>query len=181
MNKLDTVYHFIILTPHRDALKSLREYRQKLFSMGITGAHSFPLTAPLAELSRPIGREELKELAENIHQLSRNDDGKISSGPAVIAQCRDRFSFYGPELIIPAKNKIFPAEIKRKIITPFAQVVLCAALLLDGEKAAGDAPAPTFRAAALTNLEIHPLNEAGYSLEWKIGPPVWLPNTHRIV
>jgi len=47
-----------------------------------------------------------------------------------------------------------------------------------GEKRAfGETPALSFRAAAVANLAIRPLagGEAGFSFEWKIGPPEWLP------
>jgi len=71
------VYHFIIIVPHRDSLKSFEEYRARLFAAGFPGAFSFPTAAPLASVSRFFSRDELKELGRNIRELTKETDGKI--------------------------------------------------------------------------------------------------------
>ena len=190
-----TVSRFIILIPHRDARKPLYEYRRKLFAAGVFGAHSFPLAAPLASVSRPFTREELKELGRNLRNIS----------PKFIAtnltnQLRQRFgdqkselSFFGPVMNLPAKEEIFPQTAKGKILSIFFPPVLCAALVEDKllktphgdhrdtkevlEISTEKLPDLSFRAAALTNLAMRPLSSGAppYSFEWKISPLVWLP------
>jgi len=71
------VYHFIIIVPHRDSLKSLEEYRAKLFAAGFPGAWSFPTAALLASVTRPFSKDELKELGRNIREITKKTDGKI--------------------------------------------------------------------------------------------------------
>jgi len=68
--RVKEVSRFVILIPHRDALKPFDAYRSRLFSAGFNGAYSFPLAAPLAAVSRPFSRQELKELAANIRAFN---------------------------------------------------------------------------------------------------------------
>ena len=192
MDTRQKLFRFIILIPHKDALKPLEEYRQKLFSMGVSGAHSFPLAAPLAEISRPLSSDELKELARNIRAMTKERDGKIQSRKAQYSTAQDRFlgtasapgsgiSFFGPVLDLPAENSFFPQTIKDKLISTLLPPVFCAAVVESREKflsnnlSSEEAPVLSFRAASLANLAIRPLAGAEYSFEWKINPPVWLP------
>ena len=195
MDTQQKTFRFIILIPHRDALKPLEEYRQKLFSLGIPGAHSFPLAAPLAEVTRTFNREELKELARNIRELTRKSDGKILSralqlrttqncslGTAIVSS--SGISFFGPLLNLPSKEDIFPETAKNKLVSLLLPPVLCAAIVgpqvnsSDKNFSSEEAPVVSFRAASLANLAIHSLADTDYSFEWKISPPVWLPNLH---
>jgi hypothetical protein len=181
------VYHFIIIVPHRDSLKPLEEYRTKLFTAGFFGAWSFPTAAPLASVSLPLDREELKELARNIRELTKKTDGKIhSTGNACVKftmegteeEEQEYSSFYGSGLSLPIEESLFPLTAKAKILKTFSPPVLCAALIGSGERPPSEeGPALSFRAASLANLAIRPLESgaAGYSFEWKIGTPVWLP------
>ena len=178
--------HFVILIPHRDAGSHLEEYRQKLFSGGVSGAHSFPAAAPLAEVSRSFSREELKELAQNIRRLSLERDGKIQGSMTNAIVKTGQMSFFGPKLNLSISEDTFPSTSKEKIIRILSPPVLCAALI---EPKAYDlnheeAPAISFKAASLANLAIRPLAvEPGnsmeysieYSYEWKICLRVWLP------
>ena len=186
-------YRFIILIPHRDILKPFGEFRQKLFAEGFPGAHSFPTAAPLAEVSRPFSREELKDLAGNIRKLTMENDGKIRNSGIAVAGCPDKLSFFGAVLDLPVNENLFPQSAKNKILHTFFRPVLCAALVPSDVDSAGEsqiqekAPALSFRAASLANMVIRPLNAGDcglktgglktgdYSFEWKIGPPVWLP------
>ena len=180
---------FIILIPHRDALKPLDVYRSRLFAAGFPGAYSFPAAAPLAALSRPFSREELGEIARNIRDFTRVTDGKIqSAGTAFAGDTFGKFSFFGLRLDFPLTESLFPQTAREKILHLYSSPVLCAALADSGSlppetKRSGEnpvlaeAPVLSFRAASLANLAIRPLagGEADYSFEWKIDPPVWLP------
>ena len=169
---------FVILMPHRDARKLLEEMRAKLFSIGFHGAFSFPPAAPLAMVSKAFSREELKELARNIRGLTKENDGKITSGGAAVIKCPDKRSFFGPRLDLPIDDRVFPESTKTKVLYTLSPPILCAALI-DQESAVepGQMLCLSFRAAALANLSIRPLGsgEAGYSFEWRISPLVWLP------
>jgi len=174
-------HRFIILIPARDTEKLLGEYRAALFAKGFYGAYSFPPAAPLAELSRPFNRDELKELAVNIRKLTMAHDGKISSAESDANTAFGGLSFFGPKLDLPAAEKTYPETAKRKMIRSLFPPVLCAALVLLGENPLpNEVPTLSFRAAALTNMAIGPLpDDRGealpYSFEWKMGEPVWLP------
>ena len=177
--------HFIILIPHRDALKSFNDYRQKLFSIGIEGAFSFPLSIPLAEVSRPFSRPELKELAEKIRKLTMSNNGKIVGGENTLAQCPGKLSFYGPVLNLLIKDDTFPQTAKGKLLRALFPPVLCAALfktaLVPELTKSIETPPLLFGAASLANLGVRSLasGERDYSFEWKTSPLVWLPKaTH---
>ena len=188
------VTRFIILIPHRDSLKPLEEYRKRLFAAGLWGAHSFPAAAPLAMVSRSFSREELKELARNIRNLTDRTDGKIQSSGAALTHCPTRtiacdrayLSFFGPRLNLSIKEDDLGLA-RDKVLNTFHPLILCAALVdselnLAEKNRPGEnlifeeAPVLSFRAAALANLAIRPLGagESNYSFEWRIGNPVWL-------
>lgn len=210
--KPSEIIRFIVLIPHRDTGRLLEEYRTRLFSLGFNGAFSFPSAAPLAAVSEPFSVNELKELARNIRNLTKEHNGKIlssgtaASGPAFFThgsgslpdtEKSGQISFFGPALNIPVTQELIPPTAKEKILRLFSSPVLCAALTEENLRVSGpgpagsrprctapeeartlpEAPALSFRAAALTNLAIRPMSggEAGYSYEWKMDPPVWLP------
>ena len=181
---------FIILLPHRDAGRILDEYRNKLFCAGFFGAYSLPPAAFLAEILQPFSRRELRELAVNIRGLTQKNDGiirtfgvTIHSFPSGIFTER---SFLGLPLTPPPDEEefrsAFPKEAGRKIIRFIFPAAVCAALENSAEipkkiPNSEEAPSLSFRAASLANLAIRPFPSAekGYSFEWKIGYPVWLP------
>ena len=188
-------YRFIVLVPHRDSLKPLEEYRGRLFAAGFPGAWSFPMTAPLASVSRPFNVNELKELGRNIRLLTVENDGKILCGGNACAKFtteeergpltgprrhgeKKDISFFGVLLNLIVEEAIFPKTARAKILDIFSPPVLCAALVGPGERPPPqEGPALSFRAASLANLTIRPLESgaSGYSFEWKIGPLIWLP------
>ena len=185
------ILRFIILSPHRDALKPFNDYRQALFSAGLEGAFSFPLASLLAQVSRPFSPPELKELACKIRRLTIEREGKIRGGEDAVSECpgsvfpgigRGGLSFYGPALDIPVNDEAFPSTAKDKLLHVMSPALLCVALA--GHENEGiklvektEKPALVFRAASLANLAIRPLapGEWAYSFEWKTGEPVWLP------
>jgi hypothetical protein len=180
-------YRFIILIPGRDTEKLLDGYRAALFAKGVYGAYSFPPAAPLAELSRPFSRDELKELAGIIRKLTMAHDGKISGSECCSNTGFGDLSFFGPKLDIPAAGGLLSETARGKIARALFPPILCAALVHSGSGSAEKNPQPekgpafSFRAAALANLAIRPLPGGGageasaLSFEWRIGPPVWLP------
>ena len=195
------IFRFIVLTPHRDALNQLYEYRKKLFSAGFSGAYSFPATAPLALVSSAFSPHELKELARKLRLLTLKSDGKIQSNGTTFAPCPDGFGlsipacekkpaeqvlFFGPRLNLTPDapgDTLFPETTRKKILFTFSPPILCAALV-GSESIKGlqepphyTTPAFSFRAAALANLSIRLLGEGENpcSFEWKMSPPIWLP------
>ena len=179
---------FIILVPHRDALKPLDGYRQRLFAAGFYGAFSFPLSAPLAEVSCPFDREELKGLARNIRGLAGNTGGKITGNSSYQIVKEGQLSFYGPPLSLTIDEGIFPGSAKDKLQYCPNPPLLCVALA--GENQNGktlnsmETHAISFRAAYVANLAIRQLAGTGFplefSFEWKVGPPVWLPKVKNV-
>ena len=178
------LFRFIILIPGRDTEKILDEYRAALFARGLFGAYSFPPAAPLAELSRPFSRDELKKIAGNIRNLTMAHDGKISSSGSCTNDGFGKLSFFGPHLDLP--EELFSETAKGKIARTFFPIVLCAALTDSGSNSSvGDpqaekCPALSFRAAAIANVTIRSLSGGNgealpFSFEWETGPLVWLP------
>jgi hypothetical protein len=185
---LPKTHRFVVLIPHRDAGRLLDEYRAKLFSLGFHGAYSFPPAAPLAVVSGSFSREELRALAFEIREFTRDKDGKIAvsenadSGPA--GSTLEQMSFFGPALNLPVTEGLFPETAKGKILSLFSPAVLCAALIGRDEKTSGieGQPGAGFRAAALANLAIRPIiseKTLPYSYTWKLGQQVWLPSGLR--
>jgi len=178
-------FRFIILIPGMDTQKVLNEYQDALFAKGFYGALSFPPVAPLAELSRPLNRDELKELAGNIRKLSLAHDGKISSAGIGVNDGFGEYSFFGPRLDLPVNLPVIELSgetARDKIARGFFPPVLCAALVHSGkEPLPEEGPALSFRAAALANLAIRPLpggtsgETQAFSFEWRMGDPIWLP------
>jgi len=184
LNKSDAPeeFRFIILIIGMDTEKLLYEYRAALFAEGFYGAYSFPPAAPLAELSRPFNRDELKELAGKIRDLTMPYDGKISSTGNASNAGFGEYSFFGPRLNLIAAEGLFPKTARDKISHSLFPPVLCAALVHSGKnQLPKEGFALSFRAAALANLAIRPLpagtsEEApAFSFEWKMGEPIWLP------
>ena len=198
---MSKISRFIVLIPHRDALGSIEEYRRRLFAAGFPGAYAFPVAAPLAMVSRPFSREELKALARS---LPRGKDGKIlGEGTALVrwpyaaGETTDEgaepglYSFFGIPLDFPVREELFPQTARDKIIhipgNADSCPVLCTALVHSGmnsgeeQQIREEAPVLSFRTASLANLAIRPLGagDLDYSFEWKIGPHIWLPKLKR--
>ena len=174
------LFRFIILIPHRDALKPFEDYRKKIFKAGNFGAYSFPLAAPLAVVSRSFSPDELKELGRNIRNLTKEKNGKILSESTAQAAYGDKFIFFGPALDLRVKEEIFPQTARETFIHTLSPPVLCAALFSPDEKPVSDeGPALSFRAASLANLAIRRLGCGApvYSFEWRVGAQVWLPKS----
>jgi len=177
------LFRFIILIPGRDTENLLYEYRTALFTKGFHGAYSFPPSAPLAEISRPFSRDELKKLATNIRKLTMANSGKITSAESCTNAGFGKLSFYGPRLDLP--DDLFNETAKGKTARTFFPIVLCASIIDSGsagtELLAEKCPTLSFRAAAIANITIRSLNGRNgealpYSFEWETEPLVWLPS-----
>jgi len=177
---------FIILIPGRDTEKLLDEYRAELFARGFHGAYSFPPAAPLAEVSRPFSRDELKELATSIRKHTMAHDGKITSAESCTSGGFGKLSFFGLRLDLFADHTVIEELLsemaKGKISQTFFPTVLCAALTDSAEEDphAEKCPTLSFRAAAIANITIRSLSDSTgealpFSFEWETGPLVWLP------
>lgn len=185
------ILRFLILVPHRDTVKILRDYRRLLFRAGFPGAFSFPTAAPLALLSRPCTGEELKGIARTLRQssLAGGREGKIQGGPPELIPFPDvpgggvlsGFSFFGPGLNLPVPELSLPG-----LVYPFPALVLTTSLVGKGGHPLIRESVPpirpfSFGAAAAANMVIRPLDGQGdsggdaYSMEWKIGRLSWLP------
>ena len=192
MDTRQKAFRFIVLIPHRDALLPFKLCRSKLFAGGFFGAYSFPLAAPLASVSRGFNREELKELARNIRNLTKNHNGKIQCEKTALQDnsCGFPASFFGPELNLEINEGTFPGTATDKITQIFSPTVLCISLIDPNletfaplrlcVKNKEEIPILSFRQAALANLAIRPLTAGAfpYSFEWKISPLVWLPKVN---
>jgi hypothetical protein len=186
---------FIVLIPHRDGGRPLRALRRDLFAAGFAGAFSFPPAAPAALVSRPFTSPELRSLAFTLREASLRDgrDGTIAAGDPAPCPAGGTgpagFALYGPVLDLPLPD--LPRE---GVLFRFPFLTLCAALIPGGspEEArlgnpgdAGVRGAPfkpfSFRAAAVANMILSPLRsgEPGYSYQWQIGNPRWLPSPKR--
>ena len=197
------IAHFLILIPHRDAGNCLVNYREKLFAAGFCGAYSFPPAAPLARISRPFSREELKETARNIRKETAENDEKLQSGGTALLKFAgnagsktaaleeadknpaflEQLSLFGLLLNFPRSEDIFPQAARNRLIRVFFPSMLCAAILSPEENSPSETPASpdlpelSFRAASLANLTIRPLDhgDPSYSFRWTMSAPVWLP------
>jgi hypothetical protein len=171
---------FLVLIPHRDAGRVLREYRRRLFAAGFWGAWSFPGLVPLAPLSRPLPEGELKTLARRFREASLEGGrggwfrfGRAEALP-LPGQAPGGLSLYGPllDLSLPAA---FPRLVLAAALVKGDPAALPAAL-----PAAPPMPEPpplAFRAAAVANMVLRPLpgGDRDFSFEWRLGKPVWLP------
>ena len=181
------IFRFIILIPHRDTQRLLYEYRKKLFSSGLTGAHAFPAAAPLAQVSAPFSTMELKDLGRNLRDLTIKNDGRIQGTTMAAIRCSEHFSFFGPQLKLETDRTVFPQSSRDRIIMQLSPPLLCAALISPGSDPGkenhfdNEGPAFSFRAAALANLSVRFLDEGekDFSLEWRTGALVWLPAYRR--
>ena len=174
----------LVLVPHRDARLPLRAWSGSLFAAGLAGAWSFPRVAPLAVLAREIPGRELKELARILRECRRADGGRFTAGSPAAAQLpfapggSPVFAF-GPSLDIA-----LPDAFSARGLEPIIPAVLGAALVrqpFPGNPPGSlpDPPRVSFRAAALAVARFRPLPAGdpgdGFSLEWEIGEPHWLP------
>ena len=188
---------FIVLIPHRESLRLLENYRQRLFTQGIAGAYAFPSVALLALISREFSIDELKALARDLRDTTLSKNGKISAEKAELlsfpqTSLGKNTALFGPALDLPSLENISGLN-NEKVLIRFPKIILCAAFLgkenepgppggiqnvVDLQRGAVDSPVLSFRSAKVSNLAICPLGAgtAAYSFKWRLGPECWLPS-----
>ena len=183
----EALVRFLGLIPHRDCNRLLEDYRRSLFAAGVEGAYSLPVFAPMAVVSRPFSKDELKIFALHLRRLSLPNGGKIASAgvsriewpPLQPMDEYNRFvsacpSFYGLDLDLPL------SELKCEnpgIVCRFQRAALVCALPGRDDSDLPPAPQIRFGAAMLANFSVRLLNDGAYpySFEWKITDYAWLP------
>jgi hypothetical protein len=187
MNELcRSAFRLAALFPHEDAARPIRSYRSRLLAAGFLGSRSFPLCAPLAVLHRPLTREELALVADEVRASAKRSDER----GRIVADAPTRF----PSDALPAYLGLPLSVSALRCLSPDAVLSICAtpalvlALLGDEgriEAALPIAPAPVgptvFRAAYIANLVVFPAEsgDPDFSFKWEIGEPRWLPGEPR--
>ncbi|MCL2007921.1 MAG: hypothetical protein FWG77_07520 [Treponema sp.] len=167
----------LVLIPHIEVQRRVEDYREGLFREGFLGAHSLPVCAPIALLSRPFSGEELKALAENIREQSLGSEGKIIGGDTVKGELGEvegtHLKLLGPALNLNFDDRALPAP--GKILSIINRPCICASVIREEPNLDSLKPLRlSFRAAFVANLKLRALDETGYSFSWTIGKGAWL-------
>ncbi|MDR1025675.1 MAG: hypothetical protein LBL56_08105 [Treponema sp.] len=164
--------HLVVLVPHRDSRKILRERSAELFAAGFWGAWSFPQVSPLALLSAPMTGTELKGLARRLRELSLagGRDGMLrpgTEGALPLPGLAAGIAVYGPRLDIDLSPGDLSRGAEEKLVELFPQALVGCAILGPEDPREGPLcfPAPEnkaaartgFRAAAVANLLYRPI------------------------
>jgi hypothetical protein len=176
---------FLVLVPHRDIRLVLRKYSFDLLKTGIANACLFPQAAPLAALSVPFTKDELKQCARAIGEtVMAAGNGKIftKETAAIPFPTNDKKTFlFGPRLdpLIEQDLLIKTKNFNKKLTYFFSTQVIGCCLMNAGKNNAVCTPHDlSFRAAAVANMYWKPVNMEGASgCEWKIGELIWLPKS----
>jgi hypothetical protein len=72
--------NFLVIVPHRDCLKKIRENRKKRFAAGDVLALSFPAVYPLMRVENPLTRDQLKRVAHDLRAASIENGGTVLCG-----------------------------------------------------------------------------------------------------
>lgn len=187
----------LVLVPHRDIRRLLREWSAGLFSAGLPGAWSFPWVAPLAFPDSPLSGGEMKTLARKLRQNNGQFWAKKPVSVPFQAEIPGTEQIYLYGLALEAS---IGAEEERGALSETSLPIIGAALHY-GPLPDGLPPPPeiSFRAAALANMSFSPLQgmiasekscfgprsegspeaqrfeNTCFSFEWSIGTLYWLP------
>jgi hypothetical protein len=166
---------FLVLVPHRDIRVALRKYNSDLLKT--TSFCHFPNVVPLAALSRPFTKDELKQCAYAIRETVMENKIKTKETTAVpFPANNEKTVLFGPCLDPAIEQDLFIKikKINKKLTYFFStQVIGCC---LTNENAICALPQLSFRAAAVANMYWKPVNmEGSLGCEWKIGELIWLP------
>ena len=187
--KTENLKHFLVLVPHRDTRLVLRNYSAALLKAGFTGAYGFPWVAPLAELSRPLNTQEIKNIAHTFRKSAI--DGKFNAEGMYVIPFplgENKTNLSGPRLALTIPPDLFAGGIGNT----FSQTLIGACLLEDGQNknALPYPPTLSFSAAALANMswqpvslpaqdaqhsEQHNAQHYAFGYKWEIGKLCWLP------
>jgi hypothetical protein len=173
---------FLVLVPHRDTRLILRKYSEGLFKAGFPGAFHFPWVSPLAAITNPLKREELKIFAHNIRKACRKEKFR-AEGICGLAfpDTADNTVLSGARLDINLSDLKISSDflIEKKIKSFYSPSVLGACLLSSGsEEPLPCPPEISFRAAAVANMFWQPAKQpdGAQGFKWKIGALSWLPS-----
>jgi len=166
---------FLILVPHRDTRLVLRSYSSALLKVGVTGAYNFPRVLPLAELSRPLNPQELKNIAHTFRKSAINVKFRAEGAYTMPFPAEEKNSF----LLGPRLDFTIPPDLLNgiDIIKPFSQAIIGACLLPE-EQNTNTLPCPpalSFSAAAVANMFWQPVKLPAPGYKWEIGKLIWLP------
>jgi hypothetical protein len=187
---MSAILRFIVLIPHRDSGRLLWEYRRQLFAAGFEGAYSFPGVAPVAVVSQAFTKGELQGVARTLRALSVQggrggkiaiqDLGSLTYSPSSPSgESLYTLTMFGPFLDVPSPEFSHP-----RVRYRFPRLLLVAGLIKTEaaerlmQEALPQSSAWFFRAGMVANMLFRPLSSGapGYSFEWHIGTPVWLPS-----
>ncbi|MDR0322979.1 MAG: hypothetical protein LBI12_00860 [Treponema sp.] len=180
---------FLVLVPHRDTRLVMRNYSCDLFKAGFAGAYSFPWVAPLAALSHPFNKDELKLFAGFLRKATGKD--KISAEKIAVTAFPDKtnkYYIFGPCLNIKITAGMFAdnginENTSKKIYCLSSPPVIGALLSENRKEKLPPLEVFSFRAAAIANMYWTSCkNETAHCAsfnKWKIGGLVWLPATGK--
>jgi hypothetical protein len=164
---------FLVLVPHRDIRFILRKYSEELFKAGFSGAFYFPWVVPVALLSAPLSKDELKHCAISYREAAGKD--KITAVQSAVVEYLDNTALFGPrlepEIPVSIFNERAALKVKRRIVPS-----VIGSCLYDHPPL--EPPQITFRAAAFANMYWKPLDcgaQGAQGNKWKTGELIWLP------
>ncbi|MDR2793116.1 MAG: hypothetical protein LBB61_05555 [Treponema sp.] len=180
----------LVFIPHRDCKKGVTLFKRSLFSSGFFGAFSFPIASPLAVLSRPLAKDELKRVAAQLRECTRADGRNAGKTGKITAGTWDAVTLgglcFGGQLLAFPVERLFQAEtaFPAGVVVERCAVPLLAEAVMRGDEPMGEGKKPhparfSFTAGYAANLTLRPLRDDGYSFEWRIGEPAWLPKIPR--
>lgn len=179
---------FLVLVPHRDVRVEARKYTDFLLKAGLKGVYQFPLAAPLAQLSRQLTIDELKNIARTLRKIT--EGGKIYTAGTSATAFPAGGELFGPRLDLEIPLYAFCND-SVKIASFLSPIIFGSFLIPENNKQviAGSLlnnipplPQLAFRAAAVANMFWQPFGtdeDIGYN--WKIGKLCWLPSQRRLL
>jgi hypothetical protein len=72
--------YFLVIVPHRDCLKKIDTENRKRFAAGDALALSFPAVYPVTRVEKPLTRAQLKRVAQDLREASRESGGLVLCG-----------------------------------------------------------------------------------------------------
>jgi hypothetical protein len=69
--------NFLVIVPHRDCLQKIHREQKKRFMSGDLLALSFPAVYPVMRIEKPLTRDQLKKVAHDLREASRENGGMV--------------------------------------------------------------------------------------------------------
>jgi hypothetical protein len=166
---------FLVLVPHRDIRFILRKYSETLFKTGFSDAFYFPWVVPVALLSAPLSKDELRHCARVYREAVGKD--KIIAVQSAVVEYLDT-ALFGPRIEPNIPQCIFNESAALKVKRRIVPSVIGSCL---NDHPPPEPPQITFRAAAFANMYWKPLDCGAQGVrgnKWKIGRLIWLPKNY---